>query len=512
MEKKWNSIFFLLILILGAVLRICNLGTESVWYDEVSSLDQAFRNLPSLFCGFHLSPLYFLILRYWVRVVGVSEFALRIPSVIFGVGAIFLIYKLSVVLFNRKVGLCSSFILAISPFHIFYSQDARHYALFVFLTLLSILLYLKIVRNPGPGINLYIFYGIVTALLLYTTIWGIFVIVIQNLFYWQNHFHKKRWFITQIVIFVIFLFWLVPFFMFMRENGEYVKACLDWIERPDVNSLIETFRTFSFGGSRCGGWVLFFKPEEIWPSQSLLYLLGFFFILGVLSSGNTNNGKILFVSIWLFMPIVTLFLFSLLFYPLFVIRYLIFVSPAYYILVAKGIEKAKKPLLQIVILSFIAILSLPVLTTYYVKELKTNWKEAIRYLENRIGNDEVIIVVPSHASQMFSYYSRDGVKLQDKDNRRIAFIKDLGVSMLKGGFVYKQSKNILLGVNNPAQFKKLISTDSLVAKNRGMWLIFFVIWFSDYHEFIKYFDDRYQRDNEYYFNGEGISVYHYFNK
>ncbi|RKY36518.1 MAG: hypothetical protein DRP78_03400 [Candidatus Omnitrophota bacterium] len=125
------------IIVLGAFLRIYNLGAESLWYDEVGSIDQATRSLPVLFSKFHLSPLYFVLLKYWMRLFGASEFVLRLPSVLFGVGALFLIYKIGQMLFNTRVGLLSSLILAISPFHLFYCQEARHYSLFIFLTLLS---------------------------------------------------------------------------------------------------------------------------------------------------------------------------------------------------------------------------------------------------------------------------------------------------------------------------------------------------------------------------------------
>jgi len=512
--KKWQIYFILLlILILGAALRIYNLGIESLWYDEVSSVDQALRDLPSLFYKFHLSPLYFLILKYWIRIAGASEFALRIPSVIFGVGAIFLIYKLSVALFNERVGLLSSFILSISPFHIFYSQETRHYALFVFLTLLSITLFLKILKNKVPGINLYISYGVSTILLLYTTLWGIFVVVVQNLFYLQKVTQKKRWVITQIIIFIIFLGWLVPFFMFIFENKEYLKACIDWIQRPDVSSLAETFKTFSFGGSRCGGWDFFINPKEIWPSQGLLYILGFLFISGELSSRSVNSGNILFINLWLFIPIVSLFLCSFVFCPIFMIRYLIFVSPAYYILVAKGIDRIRNYLCQVVVILTITILTLPSLDTYYTKELKINWKEAINYVETRIGRDEIIVIAPAHTSQMFSYYSRDGVKFQNKDKMKIAFINDLGISMLRGGFIYRQTKNMLIGVHDLTQFKELISNDMTIVKNKGVWLMLVTRWFSDYPEVIKYFDDHYQEnDDGHHFDGEGISVYHYYSK
>lgn len=507
MKSDGSVLILLAITILAAILRIYNLGAESLWYDEVGSIDQATRDLVSLFSKFHLSPLYFFLLRYWIRIFGVSEFTLRFLSVIFGIGSVCLIYKLGKILISKRAGLFSSLILAISPFHIFYSQEARHYSLFVFLTLLSMLFFLTILKKKTPPLKLYVYYGITTILLLYTILWGIFVVVIQNLFFFlQKITPRKKWIMTQIVIFSIFLIWLVPFFYFLCEQKEYVKACIQWIIRPEFNSLIEIFKVFSYGGSRYGGGDFFISPKEVGFSQSLLYIMGTLFILGVIPLKKVERDAVYFASLWLFIPIVTMFIFSVTYWSVFVIRYFIFVSPAYYILVAKGIERISKRLYQVLIILIIVIMTLPSLNVYYTKTLKMDWRGAINYVESRIEEDEVIIIAPSDRCQMFSYYGADGVRFQNKNQAKIALIKELGINMFKGGFSYDNRNNSLLGINNLEQFQEMVSRGK-INKNNSFWMIFVIRWFEGYKSIQNYCRKNWHKIEAKQF--EGIEVQHY---
>ena len=82
-----------------------------------------------------------------MQIFGQSEFSIRFPALIFGVLSIFMIYKLGKVLFNLEIGLLSALILAISPFHIHYSQEARPYSLLMVLSLISTYYFVKFIKS-----------------------------------------------------------------------------------------------------------------------------------------------------------------------------------------------------------------------------------------------------------------------------------------------------------------------------------------------------------------------------
>ncbi|MGC8787836.1 MAG: glycosyltransferase family 39 protein, partial [Anaerolineae bacterium] len=110
----------MLILVLGAGLRLHTLSTESFYFDEAYSVWAARH---SIGCLFTLStqrifpPLYYMFLHFWLR-FGDSEFVVRLLSVTLGLISILGIYILAKQLFNRRVGLLSALLLAISPLHL----------------------------------------------------------------------------------------------------------------------------------------------------------------------------------------------------------------------------------------------------------------------------------------------------------------------------------------------------------------------------------------------------------
>lgn len=79
-------------------------------------------------------PPFHLIIRFLSK-FNTSEIFLRIPSVVFGVVSIYLIYIISRKIFDTKIALTSGFLLSISPFHIWISRDSTPYSLFCFISL-----------------------------------------------------------------------------------------------------------------------------------------------------------------------------------------------------------------------------------------------------------------------------------------------------------------------------------------------------------------------------------------
>jgi len=467
--KIWSNYLLILILLAGIVLRIYDLGAESLWYDEIGSIEQATRDLPFLFAKSYLSPAYFLFLKYWMRIFGMSEFALRFPSVIFGVGAIYLIYKLARELFNRKIGLLSSFILAISPFHLFYSQEVRHYGLMVFLSLLSMLFFLKIVENKFPVSNrLYACYVIINVLLLYTSLWAIFVIFIQNVFFFlQKIKQKKKWLVFQAIIFLAFLVWFIPFIIYFVANRDYILVGLDWVPKTDFFSLIDTFRVFSYGGVDYGKFAYYIDPKKIDLSPALLYILGILSIFGSIPIKRKEYDKIFFLAIWLFMPILTLFILSH-FLPVYITRYIIFSSLAYYILIAKGIDRIKDYFFQMALISIIVISTLPALHFYYKTDIKIRWDQAIDYIGKNKKDNDIIVVARSDRAVLLEYMRIKNIN--KTTSFKIDMMKDLGIKRHQGEFVYNHQRSLIIGINDVGQLKRIVER-KIIKDGDKVWFI-----------------------------------------
>jgi uncharacterized membrane protein len=135
-DRLWVGFF----LVAGAVLRLSTVTTRGLWLDEAITASQASQTLQglmgSLSGGVH-PPLFHLIMHYWVVLFGRSEVALRSFSLVIGVATIPAAFWAGRRLFDRRTGLIAAALVAFSPFHIWYSQEARMYALLFLAGMLS---------------------------------------------------------------------------------------------------------------------------------------------------------------------------------------------------------------------------------------------------------------------------------------------------------------------------------------------------------------------------------------
>ncbi|MGZ7136541.1 MAG: glycosyltransferase family 39 protein, partial [Methanobacterium sp.] len=162
-----------------------------------------------------------------------SEFSIRFLSVIFGFFAILMIYMVGTLIFNKNGGIISSLILALSAFHIYYSQEARMYSLMTLLTLLSIYFFIKLIN--GGNFKFIIGYILSSILLMYTHYFGLVIIITQNIYFFtmflfklENKFNLKRWILLQIIL--VFLY--IPWVNFVITAMSAFTNHVTWVERP----------------------------------------------------------------------------------------------------------------------------------------------------------------------------------------------------------------------------------------------------------------------------------------
>jgi hypothetical protein len=120
------------LLVVGLGLRLLHLDA-ALWYDEAFSAwlaELPLRSLVAATLGDVHPPGYYLLLWLVNRVLGHSEAALRLPSVGAGVGLVYAIFALGRALgVDKRAVWLATGITAFSPFQIYYSQEARCYAL-----------------------------------------------------------------------------------------------------------------------------------------------------------------------------------------------------------------------------------------------------------------------------------------------------------------------------------------------------------------------------------------------
>jgi len=140
----------LIILLLAAAPRFYRLDGQSLWADEGNSAALALRSLGRIArdAGHDIHPpLYYWLLHFWVRAFGSSEVGLRSLSALLGVLLVALTYLLGRRLFGRSVGLAAAFTAVLSPFQVYYSQEARMYILLALLGAASVYALLRYLES-----------------------------------------------------------------------------------------------------------------------------------------------------------------------------------------------------------------------------------------------------------------------------------------------------------------------------------------------------------------------------
>jgi mannosyltransferase len=167
----------------GALIRFSTLAQQSYWFDEVVTVDIVRKPFTSMFGDISriesTPPLYYIFAWLWTRLVGDGEFALRSLSAVFGTLAIPVAYAAGTTLSSRRAGLVAAALCAASPLLVWYSQEARSYALFAFLSALSLLAFARALREPSsPRLALW---ACVASLALTTHYFALFIVMPEGL-------------------------------------------------------------------------------------------------------------------------------------------------------------------------------------------------------------------------------------------------------------------------------------------------------------------------------------------
>lgn len=138
-------------ILVAAVLRLYHLGAQSLWIDEVFTWLGACVGQPialrDLLIDLH-GPLYSVILHAWTDHAGDSEWALRLPSAVFGIATVPAMAWLAKRWLGREAELPAAWLTAGSPFLVWYSQEVRNYSLLLLTTVVASGALVGLLRAP----------------------------------------------------------------------------------------------------------------------------------------------------------------------------------------------------------------------------------------------------------------------------------------------------------------------------------------------------------------------------
>lgn len=416
MTKRKGDILVGLILALGTALRLFHLGSQSFWWDEVYSASLSAQKLETVTSRFGQTPAFYHVLLHLWQYLGQSDGTIRLLSVIFGVITLWIVYRLGREFLDRTQGLLCAFLIAISPFHVWYSQEARMYSLLILLCTLATLFFVRFLkRSPGwPGL----WWALTTALGLYTHYYALFVLAFQLLYmmiFWRRYralWPRVFWALTTIVLLI------VPILLIFFPGGRYAMVCAEGAGRNPLRpfSVPYTFFALSLGFSygpsvselhRLAAWPTV-RPYlgSILPAGAVYVTL---FVLGLRSLWRDRR-RLAFVLLYLFVPIAGACLAVLAMPQLsYNVRYVSMILPAYGLILTRGLLSSSRRLIRWGLLALVLILVSISLYNYYTdaRYHREDFRRAVEIISrNERAGD---VVLGTHLRPIKYYYHGDMV-------------------------------------------------------------------------------------------------------
>jgi mannosyltransferase len=393
----------LLIFAISFFLRLHDLTRESLWLDEGYSVSLSHSGLLDIINGTAADvhpPLYYFLLHFWMKLFGDSETAVRMPSVLIGVLSVGMIYLVAKRLFDYQVGLLAALLLAISSFHVQYSQEARMYGLLTLLTLSSMYCLIELIENRSK-ISL-ISYVLFAALALYTQIYGMFVLGTQNLYVLSLFlFNRDRiklkfwhWITIQVAIVVLY----VPWIPYLIKQVTHVQQGF-WIPSVNIWTLFGTL--VGYAGSM-----------RLFELFLIVGLFGLIWHRKTIAQAFRNIAspeiyRFYFLALWGTVPMLVPFVVSHYAPSIFSPKYTIPALAAWYILAAAAIMAIPWRNAKFIIVLLILFLCSQSLRQYYAVTTKEQWREATRHIEQNARPGDLIVFNDGMCQRYaFDYYSR----------------------------------------------------------------------------------------------------------
>ncbi len=177
------------------------------------------------------SPLYFMMTRFWVQLWDNSVVATRSVSALLSLLMFPCLYWLCRELFNSSLPTWIAIaLIAVSPFHVMYAQDARQYSFWAAIILLSSAALLRAMRLKSK-LN-WVIYAATVALSLYIYLFSVFTIIGHGIYVIAiERFRLNKTVKAYLLATIGGILFFVPWLFVVAKNLSQVNATTSWSQR-----------------------------------------------------------------------------------------------------------------------------------------------------------------------------------------------------------------------------------------------------------------------------------------
>ena len=405
------------IALLATMARLWGISAESLWLDEATSLMLARLSVPDLVAWTAVDihpPLYYTLLHYWI-LLGQNETVVRGLSALAGVLTVLVIYGLGRAWFGQRAGLIAAALLAVNPYHVWYSQEARMYALVALLMGAAVLAAFHLWESGSRWA--WAAHVLATAAAWYTHYYAVFGILLVNLMFAYLLVRRRvdrrllwRWIAAQAAILVLFAPWLPTFLLPITVGGG------GWLTagggRPGLRAIPETVVLYMVSTGRA--------LYPVWVRR-----LGYVLVLGLASLGVwwgarrrapgalsrrvSEREATLFCLVYLALPLGLTWGVSQIFKPMYSARYMLpFLLPLL-LLVARGIAGVPVRWLRWGALAGASVLMAIGVGLQVRLADKPDWRGLAAQITAEAQPGDLVVFMPGWHAKPFAYYAGDAV-------------------------------------------------------------------------------------------------------
>ena len=378
-----------IITIIGCFLRFYNLTYNSLWLDETSSVTIAmlgsYANILNHTAVMEPNPPLFVWVVYTLMTwFGNNEFIIRFTSAFFGTLTVPAMYFVGKEFIDRNGGILAAATCALSPFLIFYSQEARAYGMLLFFIALAMLFYFRAIKNNGY--KYWILFAIAASLVFWTHFYSIILIgalIIYTLAIYKLQYIKELIASSAILLITaapIGIIALPTVLKYTTDKPSFGVQGLDvvmvsLVQYGGFNTMLAAVMALL-----CIGGITILYLKERNKSYLLLWIIACTFITSIYFSYR--------------IPIVP--------------RYLSFINIVLILGVAASYKlfytlTQSKTIIYIMLIILAALVT-PFLMNYYTTYSKDDWRGFSKTLTAMTEPGDSIIIVPGYISQPLNYY------------------------------------------------------------------------------------------------------------